>query len=201
MRVKICGITRFEDAERAVEFGADALGLNFWSGSKRRCDLMAAKQIVSSLPPFVTAVGVFVNPTLVEVREVIAATGIGVVQLHGDESPAFCAEVPRPVIKAIRISAAGPSADPATFAVAAILVDADSRGFGGSGKTFDWARLPERTRPLILAGGLTPENVAEAVRVVRPYAVDVASGVERSPGFKDAERMKRFIEAAKEAAA
>jgi phosphoribosylanthranilate isomerase len=209
VRVKICGITRLEDALRAAELGADALGFNFWPGSKRHVAPEAAREIIARLPPFVTSVGLFVNQDRELVRRVSALAGIAAVQLHGDEPPEECEGLSLPVIKAFR--PAGPL-DPAALAryrsLAAVLLDAPSERFGGSGRTFDWelARgCAQGWPPLILAGGLTPENVAGAVRTVRPWAVDVASGVELDPaagappGAKDPNKMARFIRAAKEA--
>jgi phosphoribosylanthranilate isomerase len=202
VRVKICGITRLEDALAAAELGADALGFNLWPGSRRWVRPEAAREMVSRLPPFVTPVGVFVNQAPDEVRRLAAAAGVAVLQLHGDEPPGECLGLGLPVIKSFRV--AGPEdLEPIAgyAAAAAVLLDSRSEGFGGSGRAFDWglARRVASGKPLVLAGGLTPDNVAEAVRAVRPWAVDVASGVEASPGVKDRERMARFIRAAKEA--
>lgn len=202
VRVKICGITRLEDALAAAEAGADALGFNLWPGSRRHVDPEAAREIVGRLPPFVTPVGVFVNQPPTEVLHLAALARVTVVQLHGDEEPRECAGHVMPVIKAFRV--AGP-ADleeiPRYHRAAAVLLDGKGEGFGGTGRGFDWAlaRSVPGGKPVILAGGLTPENVAEAVRAVRPWAVDVASGVESAPGVKDRERMARFVRAAKEA--
>ncbi len=200
VRVKICGITRAEDALEAVRLGADALGFNFWPQSKRYLDPEAARAIVASLPPFITTVGVFVNQSDDEIRRAAERSGVGVLQLHGDESPAFCTRFLHPVIKAIRVDALRSLAALASYEVRAFLLDTPSRGFGGSGAPFDWALAEgiSECRSVILAGGLTPENVAAAIRAVQPYAVDVASGVESSPGRKDPEKMARFIWAAKE---
>jgi phosphoribosylanthranilate isomerase len=200
-RVKICGITRLEDALAAVRLGADALGFNFWPGSKRHLAPAAAREIIRALPPFVTTVGVFVDPTREEAVSAAASSGVQVLQLHGDEPPELCAHLPLPVLKGIRVS--GPAALALLgryVGVAGFLLDAATPGYGGSGQTFDWslvAGAAERVT-VVLAGGLTPANVAEAVRAVRPYAVDVASGVESAPGVKDPELMSRFIRAAKE---
>lgn len=202
VRVKICGVTRLEDALLAVRLGADALGFNFWPGSRRFLAPAAAREIVRRLPPLVTAVGVFVDPSRDEVLRAVAASGVQVAQLHGDEPPALCGALPLPVVKAIRVrDAASLEALAAYDGLAGLLLDAPSPGFGGSGATFDWtlAAAAAAARPVILAGGLGPANVAEAVRAVRPFAVDVASGVESAPGVKDGELMRRFIEAAKEA--
>lgn len=201
VRVKICGVTRLEDALRAVALGADALGFNFWPGSRRFLAPAAAREIVRRLPPLVTAVGVFVDPSRDEVLRAVADSGVQVAQLHGDEPPALCAALPFPVVKALRVRDAASLEALRQYEVAGFLLDSDSSGYGGSGATFDWslAAAAAAARPVILAGGLRPDNVAGAVRAVRPWAVDVASGVESAPGVKDAELMRRFIEAAKEA--
>jgi phosphoribosylanthranilate isomerase len=202
VRVKICGVTRAEDARLAARLGADALGFNFWPGSRRFLEPAAARALVRALPPLVTAVGVFVNPTRDEVLRAVEASGVTVVQLHGDEPPALCASLPLPVVKAIRVSGKSSLAALASYEVQGFLLDAPAPGFGGSGTTFDWTLAAEvaAALPVLLAGGLTPENVGEAVRVVRPFGVDVASGVEASPGVKDPEKLRRFILAAKEQA-
>jgi phosphoribosylanthranilate isomerase len=202
VRVKICGVTRLEDALLAARLGADALGFNFWPQSSRYLAPEAARAIVDRLPPFVTPVGVFVDQPPEEVRAVAADSGVRMLQLHGDETPAQVAGLPLPVLKAIRVSGPVPLDLLASYEVAAFLLDAPSRGFGGSGRTFDWelaGDAAERYR-VVLAGGLDPENVVAAIRAVRPYAVDVASGVESAPGVKDPARLARFIARAKEAA-
>jgi phosphoribosylanthranilate isomerase len=198
--VKICGVTRLEDALAAVRHGADAIGFNFWPRSKRYLAPEAARGIVARLPPFVAAVGVFVDPSLDEVRAALDASRVSVVQLHGDEPPALCAAVGRPVLKAIRVKDARSLSVMASYEVAGFLLDSATSGYGGSGEAFDWAIAAEAAAevPVVLAGGLTPENVAEAIRAVRPFGVDVASGVESAPGVKDEELMRRFIQAAKE---
>ena len=200
-KVKICGVTRLEDALAAVRLGADAVGFNFWPGSKRHVTPAQARAIVCRLPPLVVAVGVFVNAPRDEVLRAVDASGIGLAQLHGDEPPELCMSLPVPVLKAIRVAGPGSLAALASYDVQGFLLDAASPGYGGSGLTFDWSLAAQVARelPIVLAGGLTPENVAEAVRAVLPWGVDVASGVESSPGVKDVEKMKRFIEAAKEA--
>jgi phosphoribosylanthranilate isomerase len=201
VRVKICGVTRREDALAAVRLGADALGFNFWPGSKRYLAPAAARDIIRSLPPLVTTVGVFVDPSRDEVVAAAAVSGVQLLQLHGDEPPEACRRLPLPVLKGLRVTG------PETLAllqryqgVAGFLLDAPSAGYGGSGRTFDWSVAAEAAAraTVVLAGGLTPDNVAEAVRQVRPFAVDVASGVESAPGLKDHQLMSRFIGAAKE---
>jgi phosphoribosylanthranilate isomerase len=199
VKVKICGITRLEDALLAARLGADALGFNFWPGSKRFVDPGAARAIIDRLPPFVTAVGVFVNQPPAHVLATAEQSGVTVVQLHGDEQPRECNGYPLPAIKALRVTGPESLAEMERYRVQAFLLDAPGAGFGGSGATFDWALAREASArgTILLAGGLTPENVAEAVRSVRPWAVDVASGVEASPGVKDPDKLARFIASAR----
>jgi len=201
VRVKICGITRIQDAELALELGADALGFNFWPRSKRFCDPAVAQQIVRRLPPLASAVAVFVNQPRQEVERICARIGATAVQLHGGEPPEFCDDFSLPVIKAIQVRGLESLAACSQYRVSAFLMDTPSAGFGGTGRTFPWRVLASRTdpRPILLAGGLTPENVGRAIRQVRPYAVDVASGVESAPGVKSPKKMARFIAAAKRA--
>ena len=200
VRIKICGVTRAEDALAAVRLGADALGFNFWPGSKRHVTSAVARAIIARLPPFVTSVGVFVNQPEGEMRATAAESGIQVFQLHGDEPPELCSRLPLPVVKAIPVDQVRTLSKLLSYEVSAFLLDTPSRGYGGSGEPFDWslAEGVSEVAPVILAGGLTPENVAAAVRAVRPYAVDVASGVESSPGVKDVIRMSRFVTAVRE---
>ena len=201
LKVKICGVTRLEDALAAVRLGADALGFNFWPGSKRYLPPAEARAIVQRLPPLVTAVGVFVDPTRDEVARAVEASGVVMAQLHGDEPPELCLSMPVPVLKAIRVHDLHALAQLASYEVRGFVLDTPSPGYGGSGRTFDWSLVFEAARamPVVLAGGLTPENVGEAVRRVRPWAVDVASGVESAPGVKDPDKLRRFFEAVKEA--
>jgi phosphoribosylanthranilate isomerase len=203
LRVKICGVTRLEDALAAARLGADALGFNFWPRSKRFVAPAAAGEIVRSLPAGVATFGIFVDPTRDEVLAALDASGVAAVQLHGDESPALCASLPVPVVKAIRVEDGRSLAQLASYEVRAFLLDAPSPGYGGSGASFDWtlAAAVASELPILLAGGLRPENVAEAVRTVRPLGVDVASGVESAPGVKDLARMALFIRLAREASA
>jgi phosphoribosylanthranilate isomerase len=201
IRVKICGITRLADAQLAVDLGADALGFNFWPRSHRYCDPALARQIIGKLPPLVSVVAVFVNQSRREIDRICSAVCPSALQLHGNESPDFCQGFEWPVIKAIPVN--GPESLRAceAYRVSAFLMDTPSRSFGGSGRTFPWkvlAAWPD-SRPILLAGGLTAENVRRAVRLVRPYGVDVASGVESAPGIKSAKKMARFIAAAKRA--
>jgi phosphoribosylanthranilate isomerase len=197
-RIKICGLTRPDDAAQAAALGADAVGLVFYPPSKRAVDFATAVEIVAELPPFVTATALFLDPDRAQVEEVLARIPIGLLQFHGSESADFCASFARPWIKAQGMAGGG---DPAAFAAdyagaRAILVDGHPPGApGGSGMRLDWDRLPvERNYRLVLAGGLTPANVATAVSRVRPDAVDVSSGVERAKGYKDALLMRKFIE-------
>ncbi len=196
-RIKICGITRPEDALAAARLGADAIGLVFVPTSPRRVSVEQARAILAVLPPFVTSVALFVDPAPEEVRGVLAALHPDLLQFHGEEAPDFCAAFGVPYIKAVRVR---PEVDllkyAATHAAArGLLLDAYHPGsHGGTGLSFDWNLIPAGlVCPIVLAGGLTPENVAEAVRRVRPWAVDVSSGVERSPGIKDAARIASFI--------
>ena len=184
----------------AVEAGADAIGLIFWAGSKRAVGVEQAQAITRALPPLISTVGVFVNETPDRVRTVADAVGLSGVQLHGDEVVSDWARFPRPVLKAMPIEQYATS--PWRTARAAILVDAhDPVTIGGTGRTIDWkaARDIAATRPLVLAGGLTPDNVAEAVTLVAPWGVDVASGVEQSPGVKDPARVLAFVQAVRAA--
>jgi phosphoribosylanthranilate isomerase len=196
-RVKFCGITRADDAWHAAMLGADAIGLVFYPPSPRAVTLEQAQAICRGLPPFVSRVGLFVDADPGRIEEAVAKVPLDTVQFHGEESPEVCARCPVPVIKALRV--AGDSDLPALFgaydAAAAILLDSYHRQLrGGTGETFDWSQIPQaRPRPLILAGGLTPDNVAAAVQTVRPYGVDVSSGVEYAPGQKDHEKMTEFF--------
>jgi phosphoribosylanthranilate isomerase len=206
-KVKICGITAREDAEYAAELGVWAIGLNFWPRSARRSDPAAAAEIAAAVKRRVEVAGVFVNPTLAHVAATAEAVGLTMIQLHGDEGPAFCAETARrtgcKVIKAARVHSGADIQALAAFHVDYHLLDSHVPGQrGGTGETFVWelARLHRGRVPMILSGGLTPENVAAAVASVRPFAVDVASGVESAPGRKDPDRVKAFIDAVAAAA-
>lgn len=206
-RVKICGITNLGDAELALELGAWALGMIFYEGSPRRCSPAEAQVIAATLRRRVELCGVFVNASLQEILSASEELGLSMLQLHGDEGPSFCAEVRRRtgvrVIKAAQVSGSGDVRDLERFHVDFHLLDARSKATerqgmrGGTGETFDWGLLAARRSkvPLILSGGLTAENVGEAVRVARPYAVDSASGTEAAPGHKDPERLREFFEA------
>jgi phosphoribosylanthranilate isomerase len=195
MLIKICGITRLEDAHAAVDAGARAVGFVFWQESPRFIDPYRARRIASTLPAFVTPVGVFVNQPLEYVTGVAALVRLGAVQLHGDETVEYAAAVQAPVIKALTVGDTTFDAWPDRVT---LLLDAhDLARRGGTGVTIDWtaAGAVAARRPILLAGGLTPDNVGEAIERVRPFGVDVSSGVERSPGVKDHDRMKSFCEA------
>ncbi|MEW5905020.1 MAG: phosphoribosylanthranilate isomerase [Pseudomonadota bacterium] len=200
-RTKICGITREQDLHVAVAAGADALGFVFYAKSPRNVSPQQAGQLLRALPPFVTSVGLFVDPEEDFVREVLAHVPLDVLQFHGDEPPAFCRQFGRPYLKAIRVRVGVDLVECAARYQDAqgLLLDAYVEGVqGGTGESFDWALIP-RQLPLsvILSGGLHPGNVAAAVRQVRPYAVDVSSGVEASKGIKDAAKVAAFIEEVK----
>jgi len=193
MFVKICGITRREDAEAAVAAGANALGFIFWPGSPRAVDPYRARAIAESLPPFVTTVGVFVNQPLDYVSGVASLVRLGAVQLHGDETPAYAAAVRRPVVKAIGVDEGFTleTLEAWPRSVIVLLDVHDPARRGGTGRTIDWslAAGAASARPVVLAGGLAPENVAEATARVRPFGIDVSSGVETAPGIKDPQRL------------
>jgi phosphoribosylanthranilate isomerase len=203
VKVKICGITNLDDAMAAVDFGADALGFVFFKESPRYVPESHAASIIKKLPSFLTTVGVFVNEQSEHIENIVAMTGIDVVQLHGEESPEDC-RYARRVIKAVRVDTLE-SLDPLIGykgIVSAFLLDTFSSGlFGGTGKIFNWDIAIEAKQfgRIILAGGLTPGNIAEAVRRVRPYGVDVSSGIEFEQGRKDHKKMQLFIERAKSA--
>lgn len=199
VRVKICGISTVVAALAAAEAGANAIGLIFASG-RRQVTIPQAREIVEALPPFVSSVGVFVDEERPQIEEVIGACRLDFVQLHGNESPEFCAKMPVPVVKAIRIADSSSLERIRHYQVAAVLLEAAVPGIaGGSGRTFDW-ELAAPVAPsvrIILSGGLTPENVQRAISQVRPFAVDVSSGVE-TDGRKDPEKIRAFIERVRE---
>ncbi len=203
VRVKICGITRAEDALAAVDAGADALGFMFVEASPRCVTPEQAAGILRELPPFVARVGVFVNPSAHKVRAAIAETGIDTLQFHGEETPAFCRQFGLRVIKAFRVRDAESLKPLSDFRSETWLLDSFVAGkHGGTGAVFNWdlaAQAVKQGGRVILAGGLTPENAADAVRRVRPYALDVSSGVELAPGRKDTAKVRAFIAAARAA--
>ena len=201
-RIKICGLTRAQDVDAAVEAGVDAVGLVFYPESARFVSLAQATELARRVPPFVTIVGLFVNASPETVRATLAALPIHLLQFHGDEDDAFCRQFGRPFLKAVRVRpeidmsrqlAAFPSAQ-------AILLDAFVEGYGGGGKTFDWTLVPDvLPKPIVLSGGLDAENVGDAIRRVRPLAVDVSSGVESGKGIKDVAKIRAFVKAVRHA--
>ncbi len=195
-RIKICGLTRPQDVRAAVDHGADAIGFVFYPPSPRAVSIEQAAELVALLPPFVTSVGLFVNAAEEQINDVLEHVPLQLLQFHGDEAEADCARYGRPWIKAARMRA---GIDLIEFfslhpRAGGILLDAFVEGYGGGGKTFDWSLIPEGFgRPLVLSGGLDAGNVVEAVRRVRPWAVDVSSGVESDKGIKDVAKIAAFI--------
>lgn len=196
-RIKICGITRPEDANAVVDAGADAIGLVFYPPSPRAVSIEQAQNVVADVPAFVTVTALFVNPTVEQVQSVLDSVRIDLIQFHGDEDDDFCRQFGHPYIKALRVRQASdvvalclrfPSA-------LAVLLDSYKPGVpGGTGETFDWSLVPETPpKPIILAGGLDPDNVNHAIDVVRPYAVDVSGGVEAAKGIKDHGKITKFV--------
>jgi phosphoribosylanthranilate isomerase len=205
-RIKFCGITRIDDAERAVAAGAWAIGLIFWPRSPRHCEFDAAVEIAGTVKRRVEVAGVFVNATLDHVAGIAETVGLTMLQLHGDEGPAYCGEAARrtgcKVIKAVRVRSGADVRALAAFHTDFHLLDSYRAGVpGGTGETFAWdiARAHRGSTPVILSGGLTPDNVADAIAAVRPFAVDVASGVELSPGRKDHRKLDEFAAAVRAA--
>ncbi len=197
VRSKICGITRVDAALTAAQAGADAIGLVFYAKSPRAVDVRQAREIVAALPPFVTTVGLFVNASRCEINEILDAVPLDMLQFHGDETPAQCEGFHRPWFKALRVgNGEDIESQVARYANASgILLDTFVAGVpGGTGERFDWSLIPAAlAKPLILAGGLTAENVQQAIAQVRPYAVDVSGGVEASKGVKDASKVMAFV--------
>jgi len=203
VRIKICGITNLEDALLAAEMGADALGFIFYAKSPRKVEPEAARQIIAQLPPFVAAVGVFVDEAAAVVQELAASMGLDWVQLHGQESPDYCRSLGRKVIKGFRIQDEDSLVRLGDYrgAAQALLLDTYKKGqVGGTGEVFDWhlAREAKKYGSIVLAGGLTAENVAQAIATARPAAVDAASGTEAAPGKKDPEKLRAFFAAARD---
>lgn len=202
-RIKICGITRGQDAVTAAELGAHAVGLMFYEDSPRFVSVDQANKVIGVLPPFVTRVGVFVNPVEQQVHSILGALRLDLLQFHGDETPQFCARFGLPYIKAVRVRK---GMDLLQYAsryhdAKGLLLDAHSEGaYGGTGEAFDWCLIPGNLPlPIILSGGLNAANVARAIRQVRPWAVDVSSGVESAKGIKDAAKTAAFMHAVRDA--
>ena len=201
-RIKICGITRIEDALCAVEEGADALGFVFYPKSPRYVAPQRVGEIIAGLPPFVTCVGLFVNASREEVADTLAQAPLHLLQFHGDETPEACESHARPYLRAARVK---PGMDLVQYGLdfssaQAILLDAFVEGYGGGGKTFDWSLIPAgMSRPLVLSGGLDADNVGEGIRRIRPAAVDVSSGVEAAKGIKDPAKIRAFCAAVRAA--
>ena len=199
-RVKICGITRLEDAQAVVEAGADAIGLVFYAKSPRNVEIDQAAEISRSIPPFITRVALFKDADAAFVETVLQSVEVDLLQFHGSESSSYCERFGLPYIKAIGMK--GPECDAAYMATRtgefstakAMLLDGHAPGEdGGSGESFDWSSIGNIDKPVILAGGITPDNVAQAIDIAHPFAVDVSSGVESAPGIKDREKIIRFI--------
>lgn len=201
VRSKICGITRVEDALAAAAAGADAIGLVFYAKSPRAVSVVQAQQIIAALPPFVTTVGLFVDMPRAELQQILTQVPLDLLQFHGDEPVEQCEGYGRPYIKALRVKAGDDiAAQMARYPSASgVLLDTFVEGVpGGTGLAFDWSLVPaELPKPVILAGGLTPDNVAAAIAQVRPYAVDISGGVESAKGVKDADKVRAFIRAAR----
>ena len=205
VRIKICGITRKGDALAAVRAGADALGFLFYPKSKRHISPEQALDIIRALPPLITVVGVFANESAEKIAAVRKTCGLDAVQLHGDETPEFCRSLPGKTIKAFRLQDAETIAAARTFSTGAWLFDGYAPNQrGGTGSPFNWGWIRQSgplPRPFIVAGGLTPANVGNCIKTVRPYAVDVSSGVEDAPGKKNADKMRRFVAAVRKVSA
>jgi len=198
-RIKICGITSADDALMCVENGVDALGLVFYPPSPRHIGIESAQEIISALPPFITVVGLFMNAQTEEVEQVISGCDLDRLQFHGTETASFCQQFDTPYFKAIAMGDGVPDFDELSgeySKASAFLLDSNRRDrAGGSGEVFDWLNVPDNvTKPLILAGGLTPDNVQSGIRKIHPYAVDCSSGVESKPGIKDPDKVRQFVE-------
>jgi phosphoribosylanthranilate isomerase len=194
-RIKICGLTREEDVAAAVAAGADAIGFVFYPKSPRYVTPQRAAELIATLPPFVTAVGLFVNASPEEVAEIVRVAPVGLLQFHGEETPEFCAQFGLPFVKACRVKQGVSALEylrPFSQA-AAWLFDSFVPEYGGVGESFDWSLVPSTDKPVILSGGLSSLNVAQAIRRVRPWGVDVSSGVESGKGIKDAAKIAAFI--------
>ncbi|MFL9925659.1 phosphoribosylanthranilate isomerase [Herbaspirillum lusitanum] len=208
-RIKICGLTRSEDIAAVIAAGADAIGFVFYPKSPRYVTPQQAAQLTRGLPPFISTVGLFVNPSLEDIRQVLQQAPLSILQFHGDETPQSCADIAaavnRPFLRAARIGPSTTSADLLEYELAyrtasplfaGLLLDTLVEQYGGSGKVFDWSLIPEELAPrVVLSGGLSVQNATDAVARVRPYAVDISSGVEQAKGIKDAARISAFVAA------
>ncbi len=204
IKIKICGITRLQDALDACDFGADLLGFNFIPESKRYINPYSVREIIASLPPFVMSVGVFADEEPGVVNDLTRFLNLDAVQLHGSEDPSYCARIKAPVIKAMRVGSEEDLEEVERFDVPALLLDSRVEGtLGGSGKTFSWHLASDLcdVKRVFVAGGITPDNVADAIRALSPFGVDTASGVEIEAGIKDKGLMEKFMRAARRAAA
>jgi len=196
VKVKVCGITNPEDAQLACGLGADALGFIFYKKSPRFVSFGTAKSIIDSLPPFVNTVGVFVNALLSEINQVLKTVPLKLIQLHGDESPDYCRQIPLPALKVFRVKNGFDLSIIKKYKTSGFLLDTyHDQSYGGTGETFNWNIATEAKKygPIVVSGGLNAKNVREAVQFVHPYAVDVCSGVEAEPGKKDSEKLKMFF--------
>lgn len=200
VRIKICGITNLKDAMDAAGLGADALGFIF-APSPRQIEPARAKEIISKLPPWISTVGVFVNEKPERIMRIAGFAGLDMVQLHGEESPEYCAELGLKIIKAVKVKDKNNLKKIDDYNVSGIILDTyDPKLMGGTGKSFNWnlaVSAKKFGKPVILSGGLTPDNVSDAIKKVKPYGVDVSTGIEFSPGKKDFKKMKKFIDYAK----
>ena len=197
VKVKVCGITNLEDAQLACRLGADALGFIFFKKSPRFVTPATAKSIIDSLPPFVDTVGVFVNALLSEINQILKTVPLKLIQLHGDESPDYCQKISLPALKVFRVKNGFDLSILKKYKASGFLLDTyHDQSYGGSGETFNWniAKEAKKYGPIVVSGGLNPKNVRKAVEFVRPYAVDVCSGVEAKPGKKDSEKLKAFFQ-------
>ncbi len=200
-RIKFCGITRAEDLKVAVDLGVDAIGLVFCPASPRAINVQQACMLIDRCGPFITSVGLFMNQDAGTINSLIEQVPVDMLQFHGDESEQFCASFGVPYLKSVAMGGNGQAISESDYASAsAILLDSNELGQpGGSGKQFDWKNIPDLKRPIILAGGLDPNNVSDAVKQVRPYAVDVSSGIESAKGIKEFNKMKDFVRSVRDA--
>jgi phosphoribosylanthranilate isomerase len=200
-RIKFCGITRTEDLKMAVDLGVDAIGLVFCPASPRAINVQQACMLIDRCGPFITCVGLFMNQDAGTISSLIEQVPVDMLQFHGDESEQFCSSFGLPYLKSVAMGGNGQAISESDYASAsAILLDSNELGQpGGSGKQFDWKDIPDLKRPIILAGGLDPNNVSDAVKQVRPYAVDVSSGIESAKGIKEFNKMKDFVRSVRDA--